>query len=264
MRHLSVITLAILLAAACTAAATSPGTTPAGRSARDGLAGREFWSTAVQGRDLVPDTRVRLVFNVDGTVGASAGCNSMGGTWSLDGTTLRVEIGQMTEMGCPDDRFAQDDWLIGWLASGLTATTEADGLILMGAGVTMTLIDREVADPDLPLEGTTWVLNGLELGTGNDGVVSSVPSGVRATLRIDGDQLAVDTGCNTGTAPASVDSDGLTIGHLALTKRGCERDATEVERMMTEVLHGVVRVEIDGRTLRLTSPGGGLMFVTES
>ena len=147
MRHLTLFAIAVAVLAACgTAAAITPTT--------EGLAGRQFWSTAVQGRDLVPDTRVRLVFNADGSVGASAGCNSMGGTWSLDGTSLRVRIEQMTEMGCPDDRFAQDDWLIDWLAGELTVTLRGDEIDLTGAGVTMTLLDRETADADAPVEGS--------------------------------------------------------------------------------------------------------------
>ena len=147
MRHLTLLAIAVAVVTACgTAAAITPTT--------EGLAGREFWSTAVQGRDLVPDTRVRLVFNGDGTMGASAGCNSMGGTWSLDGTTLRVRIEQMTEMGCPDDRFAQDDWLTDWLAGGLSASVEGDELVLTGAGVTMTLLDRETADLEPSVQGS--------------------------------------------------------------------------------------------------------------
>ena len=257
MRHLTLTTLTVLLLAACAPLAQS--VPPVGPE----LAGRGFWSTAIQGRTLVPGTRVALAFNQDGTLGAGAGCNSMGGTWSLDGTTLVVQIGQMTEMGCSDDRFAQDDWLIDWLASGLTATTEADGLIIMGGGVTMTLLDREIADPDRELGGTTWVLDGIHVGAGNEGVVSSVPTGVRATLRIDGDQLGVNTGCNTGAASVTVDGEMLIVGPLALTKRGCERDAAEVERTISEVLSGAVRVEIDGQTLRLSGPAGGLMFIAE-
>jgi heat shock protein HslJ len=132
MRHLTLLAIAVAVVTAC-------GATAANTSTTEGLAGREFSSTAVQGHDLVPGTRVRLAFNKDGTLGAGAGCNSMGGRWSLDGTTLRVEISQMTEMGCPDERFAQDDWLIDWLASGLTATIDGDELVLTGAGVTMTL-----------------------------------------------------------------------------------------------------------------------------
>lgn len=149
MRYLILAASAVLLLAACGAASTSIPPTV------EGLAGREFWSTAVAGHDLVRDTRVRLVFDQDGSLGASAGCNSMGGTWSLDGTTLHVEIAQMTEMACVDDRMAQDDWLIDWLAGGLTARLDAEGLVLAGNEVAMTLQDRDVADPDQPAAGTT-------------------------------------------------------------------------------------------------------------
>lgn len=127
----------------------------------------------------------------------------------------------------------------------------------------MTLLDREVAEPDQPLEGTTWVLDGLEAGSGDEGVVASVPSGVRATIRLDGDRLGVDTGCNTGGATATVDGDTLTVGPLALTKRGCEPNATEVERFMTQILQGPLAVEIDGQVLRLTGPESGLAFLAD-
>ena len=150
MRHLILGTLAILLVAACSVGTSSIPPTPTGPPAAGpgALAGRTFWSTAVKGHDLVPGTRIRVVFNPDGTLGASAGCNSMGGTWSLDGTALKIQIGQMTEMGCPDDRFAQDDWFIDWLAGGLSATFQGDELVLEGRGVMMTLLDREVAEPE--------------------------------------------------------------------------------------------------------------------
>lgn len=256
MRHPILATLAVLIVTACGVGASSTPPPPTAGPAAAPLAGRTFLSTAVQGRDLVPDTRVRIVFNPDGTIGASAGCNAMGGTWSLGGTTLLVKIGQMTEMGCPDDRFAQDDWLIAWLAGGLTATIQGDELVLEGAGVTMTLLDREAADPDQPLEGTTWVLDGIEAG----GAVSSVPSGIRARIRIDAGQLAVDTGCNTGSASVTVDGGTLAVGPLAMTKRACQQDASDVERSMSQILQGPLDVVVEGATLRLTGPTGGLMF----
>lgn len=87
------------------------------------------------------------------------------------------------------------------------------------------------------------MLNGLEQGIGDEGGVSSVPAGVQATVRIDGDQLAVDTGCNTGTESATVVGDRLTIGSLAL--RPTETRETEATD---------ARARSPSRVLDLASP----------
>ncbi len=269
MRRIATVAVAALLLAACNPGFASPppsGTRPALPSAgpgEGGLGGREFWSTAVQGVALAPGTRVRLVFDDDGTIGASAGCNTMGGTWGFDGTTLTVQVAQMTEMGCPEDRMAQDGWLVDWLSSGATAAVDGDQLLLTGSGVMMTLLDRVAAEPDVAIEGVDWVLSGIRIGSGDDGIAMSVPVGVQATLRLDDGQLTVDTGCNRGGASATADDDSLSIGPLALTKRGCQGDAARVEAMMTSVLQGSLRVDVAGRTLHLGGPEGGLDFVAE-
>ena len=51
-------------------------------------------------------------------------------------------------------------------------------------GVTLTLTDSEVANPDRPLEGTTWAVNGL---IANE-AVSSMPAGRRGDARVQGRQ----------------------------------------------------------------------------
>jgi heat shock protein HslJ len=257
MRHLILAAFAATLLSACNLL------TPAIPPNAAGLAGREFWSTSVEGHDLAPDTQVTLRFGADGTLGVNAGCNTMGGTWSLDGTTLVAQISSMTEMACEEPRMAQDEWVSGFLSGGLSAAIDADELVLTGDGVTMTLLDREIADPDQPFEGTTWVLDGIQTGVGDASAVSSVPVGLRSTIVFEGGQLAVDTGCNSGMARASLDGDTLTLGPLALTKRGCEPDATELERIVTSVLQGAVQVEIDGRVLTVTGAEAGLMFRAE-
>ena len=98
----------------------------------------------------------------------------------------------------------------------------------------MTLTDREVADPDRPLEGTRWVVDGIVSGD----AVSSIPAGVAATLTITDGQLQVETGCNRGHATVRVAGATLTVGPLALTKMACGPNATTVERA---IAHGPVR-----------------------
>ena len=248
---------AVLLLTACS------GTTPAPGSPDSGLVDRAFVSTMIVGRDLAPDTRITLTFGRDGQLGATGGCNTMGGTWSLDGTTLRAQMGAMTEMACDPARMAQDDWLGDYLSGGLSATLDGNDLVLAGSGVTLTLLDTKVANPDQPLEGTTWILSGIQTGAGGDAVVSSAPAGVRSTIRLADGRMDVDTGCNAGAADVTVDGMTIAMGPMILTKRGCEPDPTEVERAMSAALAGDLQVEIDGSSLRLVGPRGGLHFEAE-
>src|SRR5688572_14045686 len=56
---------------------TNPGSTdPAS------INGRQFISVDVSGHTLVPGTTIRLTFT-DGSLGAQAGCNSIGGTFTI-------------------------------------------------------------------------------------------------------------------------------------------------------------------------------------
>ena len=90
----------------------------------------------------------------------------------------------MTEMACePAALMDQDTWLSAVLTSRPTVALDGDTLTLTADGAVITFVDREVADPDRPLEGTTWNVEGL---VSND-AVSSIPAGGRVpTLRFEG------------------------------------------------------------------------------
>ncbi|MER3417918.1 MAG: hypothetical protein C4343_02130, partial [Chloroflexota bacterium] len=118
---------AIALVGACGGASFSPGTAPTPRPSGDsgagpnGLDGRTFISTQVtvdgRPRGLVPGTRILLDVR-DGRIGASAGCNQLGGRYRLDGDVLVVTGAAVTEMGCDPARHAQDEWLFDLLGRG--------------------------------------------------------------------------------------------------------------------------------------------------
>jgi len=204
-RFLPVALIAAALVVAACSVSGSGGAARPGTPAPASLNGRTFLSTKVDGHDLVPGSRVRLDFK-DGRLGIRAGCNSMGGAYQIaDG---RLVIGNMasTEMGCEAALMAQDQWLAAFLG-GAAADLAGDTLTLRNGGVTMTLTDREVADPDRPLEGTHWVLDGIVAGD----AVSSVPMGVTAGFTIHDGQIEVDTGCNRGGGPVQVTPTHLTL-----------------------------------------------------
>jgi heat shock protein HslJ len=202
----------------------------------------------------VAGSRVRLTFD-GGTVGAQAGCNSMGGPYVLDGGTLRAPQLATTEMACDAALMAQDQWLAGML-NGAAATLDGDTLTLAKDGVTLTLVDREVADPDRDLEGTRWVVEGLVTGD----VVSSVPFGAQAALTFTDGEVAVETGCNTGRGPAEIVEGTISVGSIGLTAKACPEPAMALEQAVLAVLGSPVAFDIEADVLTLVGGGIGLIL----
>jgi len=229
-----------------------PSRDPPGSPARQGLEGRTFLSTGVLGRLLVAGSRVRLRFG-GGQVGASAGCNSMGGPYTIVGDRLVAHQLATTEMACDPALMDQDRWLAS-LLDGATIALAGDVLTLAKDGVGLTLLDREVADPDRPLIGTRWVVDGLVSGD----AVSSVPAGVVAALTFAAGRVDVEAGCNRGGGAVIVTDSTITFGPIALTKMACPGTAMDVERAVTAVLTGEVRYAIEAGTLTLDAAAAGL------
>jgi heat shock protein HslJ len=247
--------IAAVLVAACSAAGAPGGNgEPSGQPEPAGLDGRTFLSTDIQGADLVPDTRVRLSFQ-DGSLNASAGCNHLGASYTLKDGRLRASQMSMTEMGCDQPLMQQDQWLAAFL-DDVGVTLDGDTLTLTDGGVTLTLLDEEVATPDQPIEGTRWVLDGLISGD----AVSSVPAGVVASLQVVDDRANIAAGCNSGGGSVKVTDRTLTFGPVALTKMACSPDAMSVETAVLTVLNGEVSYTIDADRLTIDAGGVGLTF----
>lgn len=265
------LTLMVTTLVACAqapGASPSPSSTPnpspsPNQNVPAGLDGRQFLSTnvTVGGAPfaLVPNTRIRLTF--DGTnLGGSAGCNIFGGTYVLDGNRIVWTGGGMTEMGCDQARFDQDDWLIAFLASGATFVLNGNDLTLTSGDTVVTLVDREVAEPDQPLAGPTWVLTSLIIG---GDAVSSIPAGVTASITFNADgTVDVHYGCNSGGGKYAIDSDSITFSDLIQTDMACAGDAGQVESAVIAVLTAdSLTFTVDAGSLTIQAPNGnGLQF----
>lgn len=251
------IVLVTALAACSVASAPSPPPSSPGATVPS-LDGHTYLSTAVEGATLVPGTRVRLTF-ADGGLNASGGCNTMGGRYAIDGGRLTAGQLSITEMACDDARQQQDEWLAR-LLGGAAIDLQSDVLTLAEGTVRLTLLDEEVATPDQPLEGTSWVLDGIVAGD----AVSSVPSGVTAVIQVAGGRVQVNAGCNTGGGTVVVAADAapptISFGPIGLTKMACQPEVMAVESAIASVLTGTVGYAIDGDALTLTAGDRGLTF----
>ena len=238
-----------------------PPPAPATTAAPDlgaALAGRTFLSDAVEGFTLVDGTQVSLTF--DGSnIGAVAGCNQLSSTWTVEGDVLVVAPMAQTEMACePATLMDQDTWLASVLTSRPTVAVDGDTLTIGAEGATVTLVDEAAARVDLPLEGTTWVVDTLTSGDAGD--LDPGRGHARPRLLFEDGTVAVDTGCNTGSGTARVLGDTVTFGQIAMTRMACtDPVATAAEPQVLVVLRGTATTSIEGDVLTLRNGTDGLV-----
>ncbi|SDT67186.1 META domain-containing protein [Jiangella sp. DSM 45060] len=239
----------LLTLAACgdTAAGEAEGDPGEGAA----LFGRTFVSTENIG--IPGGGPLTLTFTDDGRLLATAGCNSTNGPVELAGGRIAGADLGMTAMGCEPDVMASDAWVSELLAAEPAWELGDDGVLVLTAddrGVALT--DRDVLDPPVELTGRQWDVEGLSDGQ----TASSVPVGVTAFLRIDGDVLSGSTGCNDVSGAVMIDGDALTVTDLAITEAACEGAAQYVEGVVLAALDGAVRFAITSDRLTLEAPSG--------
>lgn len=222
-------------------------------SSDDGLAGRSFLLESADGFSAVSGTTVRLRFS-DAEVSLSAGCNSMSGSYRVQGMKLVVEALGSTEIGCEPALHAQDERLAEFLASSPSFKLTGDRLALSSADVTLRFLDREQADPDRPLVDTHWKIDSYIEGDGvSDGPASREPvSEPTVHFAADG-TVHVQSTCNGGSGRYTVKGDRITLEGIGYSEEGCsDAAAASAEAKIQAVLRaGTLMFEIEARRLTL-------------
>ncbi len=272
MKHTNFV-FALGLLALVVAACGSGSTIAAGGD--DATPNGSYWATMViedgLERALVEGTQIELRFD-DTQLGASAGCNSMGGTFSIADGTLQVTDMAMTEMGCDSERHAQDEFVANFLSAGPAIAIDGDTMTLTTDTTTMELLDREIADPDRPIIGTKWRVDGFF----DASVASSFNVAQPAWLMFTDESTLVGfDGCADFEMDVEV-SDGSTGGPIpdgadgeiqfgdppAMPNDNCD-DLPYAARLSAN-LRGQATYVIDGPTLTITAPDGtGVMLRTD-
>ncbi len=215
-------------------------------------------------RALFKGSEIRLRFTPDQRLGITAGCNSMGGTYALEGTRLTVSDLSMTEMGCAAPLMEQDTWVAGLFGRDVQLMTGPDASLISG-DVVLALTDREVASPDRALVGTTWLLDSMIKGTGPDGAVSSVPQSLEYTVRISGDKsYRAQMGCAGSSGGHVVIGAGtiewnVSVGGSAECAESQLSEQT-TGRFMEEIISGATTYEIDEDRLTVTNGDRAVSF----
>ncbi|MGI9615370.1 MAG: META domain-containing protein [Acidimicrobiales bacterium] len=263
---LFVVLLAVLLgiAAAC-GDDTAAGDGDTGDDSLE-LDGRRFWSTSVTedgaDRPLVADTQIEISF-VDGQVSARAGCNSMGGEYSLDGDVLIVGDMFSTEIGCDPDRHDQDDFVAAFLTAGPVAALDGKTLTLATDDVTVEFAD--LSGETESLKGTTWEVTGFV----DESAATSFNVTEPASLIVAEDTMTGFDGCDEFAAPVEVadgstggpvEGDGeLQFGELELVDPSGACTDAEYRDLVHEVLTGAAFYTIEN-----AGPGVSNLTITNT
>jgi heat shock protein HslJ len=203
-------------------------------------------------KQLVPGTRIRLDFRDGGALAFNAGCNQLGGTISLDGGIVTMNSYGGTEMGCDPASQAQDEWLGELLKHRPTWKLEGDTLTLTRGSTTLVLQDRRIVEPDLPLAGTKWTVDGVVSGEAVEHFSQLPP----AYFTIEGGRITGSTGCNKFEGSVTYTDGNLSVGTLTVTARECVGDVGRLEKAVLPVVGGQSSYSIDYNRLELRSPDG--------
>jgi heat shock protein HslJ len=104
------------------------------------LSGLTFLSDGIEGRELVAGSEVSLAFD-EATLSANAGCNTLGGSYTIEGDTLTLAGDALsTRMACDPELMEQDEWLTSFLSGGVEASLEGERLTLTDGEVTLELV----------------------------------------------------------------------------------------------------------------------------
>jgi len=176
-----------------------------------------------------------------------AGCNTLTGGYTIEGSTLKVATLAQTLMACDADVQAQDVWVSELLEGGPTIALDDSVLSLSKGDLTLTLGDR-ASSADNALDGGSWALDSL------DDAGTLLPAPERAFLAVTDGRLYVATGCNRGFGEVAVNDDGtVMVGVIALTKMACETPVNDWEQALSVFLSGTLSYEVNGTDVTLTN-----------
>jgi putative lipoprotein len=131
--------LTMLVVAACDSTGSTQGTTPEPPSAAADLAGTSWTIVSVGGAPVVEGSGADLTFDAAGSVSGSTGCNSVSGTYALDGTSLTFGPLATTRMACEEALMTQETAVLDALAAVEGWEVDADGNLHLTGGTELVL-----------------------------------------------------------------------------------------------------------------------------
>jgi heat shock protein HslJ len=194
-----------------------------------------------------------LVFRPGGDLSGTTGCNSFGGSYTVQGAALHISLGPMTQMACLDPAStAQETALVQLLPTVRGHAVTGTALALTGAGGSSLLVYAAGA---ATLVGLSFGVTGVNNGRGAV-ETSALTAALTARFVADGSFQAFG-GCNelTGTYRTS-GAAGIEIGPLTSTHKACTEEVDALEAAYVAALGRVSSYDLVGGRLTLRDREG--------
>ena len=235
-------------------ATTPPGSVPAPAGGVEGTAWDLESYQGPNGGPVPPaaSAPAHLAFGARAQLAGTGGCNSFGGTYTVDGTKLTITIGATTRMACSPVIMVQELAVTRHLGN-VAGFTRDDTKLELRDGSGSVLLTYAAGVNALP--GTSWKATGVNNGRG---AVETTAATEALTLSFGTDgAFSGFGGCNQLTGPyETTGGNGVSIGPLASTRKACGDAIDALEQQYAAALGNVARFEIRGDTLTLRDASG--------
>jgi heat shock protein HslJ len=208
------------------------------------LANWQWQSTqASDGASIVAadPSRYTIEFRADGNLQIRADCNRVLGSYTVTGSSISIQLGPSTLVGCPPDSQA-DAFLAGLIQAATFAVS--GGNLELGLALGGRMLFSEVPEPQLI--GPEWQL--LSYNNGREAVVS-ILDGTQPTATFgSAGSVSGSAGCNTYNGPFQTTSNSISMGPFATTRMACPPPVMEQETAFLRALERASTFEfVDGR-----------------
>ena len=258
-----------VIAAACiiTAGCIDDGSTPSPAPSLAGTAWTLGSYVAGNGTlvPALPGTEVTASFNDDGSLTGSAGCNSYGTVYHIEGANLTIEPSGSTKIYCsePPGIMEQENRYLTLLTEVSTWRVEGDRLILSDAeGADLLIFAQAPEVTPAPFTGTLWLLQSYSI-PGKE-AVSSVIAGTTVTAVFSADgNVSGSAGCNHYGGGYTLDGSNLSVSTLFTTLMYCEEPegVMEQESRYLGLLGNVSTWRVEGDRLILSDTEGADLLI---
>lgn len=203
------------------------------------------------------DAPATLVFQ-DGKFIGDTHCNSVAGTYEINGDSITTQLGPSTLRACEPDIASQEAGMQYGMSHAASFRIEDGKLTLMDADGNVLLTFVEQPAPDLT--GSSWQL--ISFNNGNGMESNQATQNITVTFGEDGN-VSGNAGCNNFSGSYTVDGDSLSVGPLAVTRKMCvePEGVMETEQAFLNNLSNAASFTVMGDTLTLYDKDGAKLLI---